>query len=102
MLRKLRRRAKTQRRPAAQKRRPIILRRLFRLNRKWREYKLTIFDREENKSVTKAQKKAQKKVYVIIDGKKIYIKPDLVKKYGLDRLEKTFFSGLKIFVEYKK
>lgn len=54
------------------------------------------------KAPKKAQKKAQKKVYVIIDGKKIYIEPDLVKKYGLDQLEKTFFSGLKIFVEYKK
>lgn len=44
-----------------------------------------------------------KKVYVIINDKKEYIDPEIVKKYGLDReAEKdksACFTGLKLHVE---
>ncbi len=40
-----------------------------------------------------------KKVYVIINDKKEYIDPEVIKKYGLDKQEVTFFTGLKLHVE---
>jgi hypothetical protein len=40
-----------------------------------------------------------KKVYMIIDGEKVYIDPQIVKKYNLDRQEVSFFTGRKLYVE---
>ena len=40
-----------------------------------------------------------KKVYMIIDGKKVYIDPEIVKKYNLEGQEVTFFSGRELYVE---
>jgi len=40
-----------------------------------------------------------KKIYIIINDEKHYIDPDIVKKYGLDKQEVSFFSGRKLHVE---
>jgi hypothetical protein len=39
------------------------------------------------------------KAYVIINDEKYYIDPEIVKKYGLDDQEVSFFSGRKLHVE---
>ncbi len=46
-------------------------------------------------------KKGPKKVYLIIDGEKVYIDPEIVKKYGLDKQKVSFFTGGKLHVEKK-
>lgn len=46
-------------------------------------------------------KKGPKKVYLIIDGEKVYIDPEVVKKYGLDKQKVSFFTGRKLYVEKK-
>jgi len=40
-----------------------------------------------------------KKVYMIIDGEKFYIDPEIVKKYNLENEEVSFFTGRKLYVE---
>lgn len=40
-----------------------------------------------------------KKVYMILSGEKVYIDPEIVKKYGLDRQEVSPFTGRKLYVE---
>ncbi len=40
-----------------------------------------------------------KKIYIIINDEKHYIDPDIVKKYGLDKQEVSFFSRRKLYVE---
>jgi hypothetical protein len=40
-----------------------------------------------------------KKVYMIIDGEKIYIDPEIVKKHNLDSQKVSFFTGRKLYVE---
>jgi 2,4-dienoyl-CoA reductase-like NADH-dependent reductase (Old Yellow Enzyme family) len=40
-----------------------------------------------------------KKVYMIINGKKMYIDPEIVKKYNLDRQKVTPFTGRELYVE---
>jgi hypothetical protein len=40
-----------------------------------------------------------KKVYMIIDGEKVYIDPEIVKRYNLEGQEVSFFSGRKLYVE---
>ncbi len=40
-----------------------------------------------------------KKVYMIINGKKNYIDPEIVKKYNLDRQKVTPFTGRELYVE---
>ena len=40
-----------------------------------------------------------KKVYMIIDGKKVYIDPEIVKKYNLEGQKVTFFTGRELYVE---
>ena len=42
-----------------------------------------------------------KKVYIIIDNKKQYITPEMVKKYGLDESGVCTLSGHKLHVEKK-
>ena len=39
------------------------------------------------------------KAYVIINDEKHYIDPNIVKKYGLDEQEVSFFSGRKLHSE---
>ncbi len=40
-----------------------------------------------------------KKVYMIISGEKVYIDPEIVKKYGLDRQKVSPFTGRKLYTE---
>ena len=40
-----------------------------------------------------------KKVYMIIDDEKVYIDPEIVKRYNLDRQKVSFFTGRKLYVE---
>ena len=40
-----------------------------------------------------------KKVYMIINGKKMYIDPEIVKKYDLDRQKASPFTGRKLYTE---
>ncbi|MBW1794671.1 MAG: hypothetical protein JRJ38_09620 [Deltaproteobacteria bacterium] len=40
-----------------------------------------------------------KKVYIIINGEKVYIDPEIVKKYGLDRQKASPFTGRKLYTE---
>jgi hypothetical protein len=40
-----------------------------------------------------------KKVYMIISGEKVYIDPEIVKKYDLDKKEVSGFTGRKLYVE---
>ncbi len=40
-----------------------------------------------------------KKVYVIINGEKHYIDPEIVKKYKLDKQKVSGFTGRKLYVE---
>ena len=40
-----------------------------------------------------------KKVYMIIDGEKVYIDPEIVKKYNLENEKVSFFTGRKLYVE---
>jgi hypothetical protein len=40
-----------------------------------------------------------KKVYMIIDGEKVYIDPEIVKKHNLDSQKVSFFTGRKLYVE---
>ena len=43
--------------------------------------------------------KAPNKVYMIIDNKKHYIDPELVKKYNLEEAGVSQFTGRKLYVE---
>ena len=40
-----------------------------------------------------------KKVYMIISGEKVYIDPEIVKKYDLDRQKVSPFTGRKLYTE---
>jgi len=40
-----------------------------------------------------------KKVYMIIDGEKAYIDPEIVKRYNLESQKVTFFTGRELYVE---
>ena len=40
-----------------------------------------------------------KKIYMIIDGEKVYIDPEIVKKYNLENEKVSFFTGKKLYVE---
>jgi len=57
-------------------------------------------DDYEDENETKTSKKS-KLVYMIIDGEKCYIDPEIVKKYNLESQKTGFFSGRKIYVEKK-
>ncbi len=46
----------------------------------------------------KPQKKP-KKVYMIMEGEKRYIDPEIVKKYNLENRKTSFFSGRKLYFE---
>jgi len=40
-----------------------------------------------------------KKVYMIINSEKVYIDPEIVKKYDLDKKKVSPFTGLKLYKE---
>ncbi len=40
-----------------------------------------------------------KKVYMIIDGEKVYIDPEIVKRYNLQSQKVSFFTRRKLYVE---
>ena len=40
-----------------------------------------------------------KRVYIIIDGEKVYIDHEIVKKYNLESQKVSFFTGRKLYVE---
>ncbi len=40
-----------------------------------------------------------KRIYLMLDGKKHYIDPEIVKKYNLENAEESFFSGRKLYKE---
>jgi hypothetical protein len=40
-----------------------------------------------------------KRVYMIIDGEKVYIDPEIVKRYNLENEKVSFFTGRKLYVE---
>ena len=40
-----------------------------------------------------------KKVYMILDGEKVYIDPEIVKKYNLENEKVSFFTGRELYVE---
>jgi hypothetical protein len=44
-------------------------------------------------------KTVSKKVYMIIDGERVYIDPEIVKKYNLDNQKVSFFTGRKLYAE---
>ncbi len=50
-------------------------------------------------SKKKEVEKAPKKVYMLIDDKKHYIDPEIVKKYNLDKEKVSPFTGRKFYVE---
>jgi hypothetical protein len=52
------------------------------------------YDDEEDKPKT-----VSKKVYIIINDEKHYIDPDIVKKYNLENVQESFFTGRKLYVE---
>ena len=52
------------------------------------------YDDEEGKPKT-----VSKKVYIIINNEKHYIDPDIVKKYNLENVQESFFTGRKLYVE---
>ncbi len=47
----------------------------------------------------KEGKTVPKKVYMIIDNKKHYIDPEIVKKYDLDEKKVSGITGRKLYVE---
>ena len=52
------------------------------------------YEDEEAKTET-----GPKKVYMIINGEKVYIDSEIVKKYDLDRQKVSPFTGRKLYTE---
>lgn len=40
-----------------------------------------------------------KRVYIFIDGKKVFIDPEIVKRYDLDKKQVSGFTGTKLYIE---
>jgi len=53
-----------------------------------------MFDYEDEK-----KKDAPKKVYMIIEGERHYIDPEIAEKYGLEKENVSFFTGRKLYME---
>ncbi len=47
---------------------------------------------------TKAET-VSKKVYMIVDDERVYIDPEIVKRYNLEGEKVSFFTGRKLYVE---
>lgn len=56
---------------------------------------MVVYHQDED---VKAEKEP-KKVYMIINGEKLYIDAQFVKKYDLDKKKVSPFSGLKLYIE---
>jgi len=52
-----------------------------------------------NKDKDAKAETVSKKVYMILDGEKVYIDPEIVKKYNLENEKVSFFTGRKLYVE---
>jgi len=52
-----------------------------------------------NKDKDVKDETVSKKVYMILDGEKVYIDPEIVKKYNLDSQKVSFFTGRELYVE---
>jgi len=55
--------------------------------------------RSKDKDKDAKAETVSKKVYMIIDGEKVYIDPEIVKKYNLENEKVSFFTGRKLYVE---
>jgi len=44
-------------------------------------------------------KTVSRKVYMIIDGERVYIDSEIVKRYNLENEKVSFFPGRKLYVE---
>lgn len=53
------------------------------------------YDKKKDKEV----ERVPKKVHVIINGEKVYIDPEIVKKYNLDKQEVSGFTHRKLYTE---
>ncbi|MEE9526795.1 MAG: hypothetical protein V3W07_03935 [Syntrophobacteria bacterium] len=51
------------------------------------------------KKKDKEVERVYRKVYVIINGEKVYIDPEIVKKYNLDRQKVSGFTHRKLYTE---
>jgi len=51
------------------------------------------------KKKDKEVERVYKKVYVIINGEKVYVDPEIVKKYNLDRQKVSGFTHRKLYTE---
>jgi hypothetical protein len=58
-----------------------------------------VFYDDEDEDEEKKPKKSSKRVYLMIEGEKHYIDPEIVKKYSLENVEVSFFSGRKLYKE---
>jgi len=52
-----------------------------------------------NKDKDVKDETVSKKVYMILDGEKVYIDPEIVKKYNLENEKVSFFTGRELYVE---
>lgn len=51
------------------------------------------------KNKDKEVERVYRKVYVIINGEKVYVDPEIVKKYNLDRQKVSGFTHRKLYTE---
>jgi len=52
--------------------------------------------RHKDKNRDAKAETVSKKIYMIIDGEKVYIDPEIVKKYNLENEKVSFFTGRKL------
>jgi|GEM_PF-1541575 len=57
---------------------------------------MVVYDYEDADAETE---RVPKKVYMIINGEKMYIDPEIVKKYGLDKLAFSGITGRRLYTE---
>ncbi|MEE9122515.1 MAG: hypothetical protein V3U56_14735 [Syntrophobacteria bacterium] len=53
------------------------------------------YEKKKDKEV----ERVYRKVYVLINGEKVYIDPEIVKKYNLDKQEVSGFTYRKLYTE---
>ena len=54
-----------------------------------------VYGKKKDKEV----ERVYRKVYVLINGEKVYIDPEIVKKYNLDKQEVSGFTYRKLYTE---
>lgn len=57
---------------------------------------MAVYDYEDTDAEAERE---PKKVYMMINDEKMYIDPEIVKKYGLDKLEFSGFTGRRLYTE---